>query len=172
MPHSPLTRQAHHALDQRNAPDKPPPVRAEPVEARAQGWQALRQAQGERGRTGTEPMEPPRMNHPTPFGLSLSKPRRKAAKPFNKLRANGGEPAQHPVEPTRMNHTAPFGLSLSKPGHVFANSPSAASSPTVYLPPVTIQAFLPPALDTSAQAAINFIPTRFTTTTTPRRHTL
>ena len=86
--------------------------------------------------------EMPQMSH-HPFGLSLSKPGHKAAKPFDKLKANGGEPAQHPMEPPRMNHPTPFGLSLSKPGHVFANSPSAASSPTVYLPPVTIQAFLP-----------------------------
>jgi hypothetical protein len=96
--------------------------------------------------TGTPTMpltnEMPQMSH-HPFGLSLSKPGHKAGKPFDKLRANGDEPAQHLVEPPRMNHTAPFGLSLSKPGHIFANSRSAASSPTVYLPPVTIQAILP-----------------------------
>ena len=85
--------------------------------------------------------EMPQMS-PHPFGLSLSKPGHKAGKPFDKLRANGDEPAQHPVEPPRMNHTAPFRLNPSKPRHVFANSRSAASSPTVYLWPVTIQAFL------------------------------
>ena len=97
--------------------------------------------------TGTPTMPltnemPQKMSH-HPFGLSLSKPGHKAGKPFDKLRANGDEPAQHPVEPTRMNHPAPFGLSLSKPGHVLANSRSAASSPTVYLPLAAIQAFLP-----------------------------
>ena len=90
--------------------------------------------------TGTPTMpltnEMPQMS-PHPFGLSLSKPGHKADKPFDKLRANRDEPAQHPVEPPRMNHPAPFRLILSKPEHVLANSRSAASSPAVYLPPVT-----------------------------------
>jgi len=47
--------------------------------------------------------------HPTPFGLSLSKPFVLIHRPFDRLRANGNGCC------TARSHPTPFGLSLSKP---------------------------------------------------------